>query len=67
MNLVKCSKEQLRELLDNGDINILEYLQNAEAEDFADYCDENELEQNLQAAYRYLDYVDTLEMADKFD
>ena len=67
MNLVKCSKEQLRELLDNGDINILEYLQNAEAEDFADYCEENELEQNLQTAYRYLDYVDTLEMADKFD
>ena len=47
MNLVKCSKEQLRELLDNGDINILEYLQNAEAEDFADYCEEEGYEQNL--------------------
>ena len=64
MNLVKCSKEQLRELLDNEDISILEYLQNAEAEDFTDYCEENRLDQNLQAAYRYLDYVNTLEVAD---
>ena len=60
MNLVKCSKEQLRELLDNGDINILEYLQNAEAEDFADYCKEEGYEQNLYSAYEYLQHIDCL-------
>ena len=60
MNLTKCTEEELRELLDNNDITLLEYIQNAEGEHFMLFCEERDLEQDENAADEYIRFVDRL-------